>query len=145
HGRAARAFPSEDLPLYRAHVLVDHARIADAAGDVAAAETSRAQASEIYASLGATPYLSRLTHQRRVETEAPVLTLDITDRERDILTLVLRGLSYAQIARDLFITQSTVSYHLGNLYAKANVRGKHELAALARKAPTQFGLTAAGV
>jgi DNA-binding CsgD family transcriptional regulator len=57
-----------------------------------------------------------------------------------VLTLVTAGMSYAQIARDLFITQSTVSYHLGNIYAKANVSSRHELTALVREQPASFGL-----
>ena len=52
-------------------------------------------------------------------------------------------MSYAQIARQLFITQSTVSYHLGNIYAKANVGSRHQLTALAREDPTIFGLAVA--
>jgi DNA-binding CsgD family transcriptional regulator len=63
------------------------------------------------------------------------------DRERDIVTLVTSGMSYAQIARQLFITQSTVSYHLGNIHAKANVGWRHQLTALARADPTALGLT----
>jgi DNA-binding CsgD family transcriptional regulator len=49
-------------------------------------------------------------------------------------------MSYKQIARDLFITQSTVSYHLGNIYAKADVTSRHQLTQLAREDPGAFGL-----
>ncbi len=57
-----------------------------------------------------------------------------------MLTLVVAGMSYAQIARDLFITQRTVGFHLGNIYAKSNVKSRHQLIDLARTQPDVFGL-----
>ena len=52
-------------------------------------------------------------------------------------------MSYAQIARDLFITQRTVGYHLSNIYGKAGVNSRHVLTELARREPLRFGLVAA--
>ena len=60
--------------------------------------------------------------------------LRLTDREREVAELAVVGLSYAQIARDLFVSQSTVSYHLSNIYQKSGVRTRHELTELARSA-----------
>ena len=57
----------------------------------------------------------------------------LTDRERDVLTLVTSGMSYAQISRDLFITRSTVGFHLSNIYAKTGVSSRHELSELVRR------------
>jgi DNA-binding CsgD family transcriptional regulator len=51
-------------------------------------------------------------------------------------------LSYQQIARELFITRSTVGFHLSNIYAKAGVASRHELTALLRSDPASFGLAA---
>jgi DNA-binding CsgD family transcriptional regulator len=62
----------------------------------------------------------------------------MTERERDVLTLLLKGLSYAQISRELYITRSTVGYHLGNLYAKTGVTSRHQLIELARTHPAAF-------
>ena len=50
-------------------------------------------------------------------------------------------MSYTQIARTLFITQSTVSYHLGRIYAKANVKSRHQLTELVRSHPEAFGVS----
>ena len=52
----------------------------------------------------------------------------LTDREREIATLLLEGLSYAQIGKELFITRSTVSFHLTRIYAKTGTTSRHELA-----------------
>ena len=57
------------------------------------------------------------------------------------MVLVTSGMSYTQIARTLFITQSTVSYHLGRIYAKANVKSRHQLTELARLHPEAFGVS----
>ena len=56
-----------------------------------------------------------------------------------MLTLVASGMSYAQIARELFVTQSTVGYHLSNIYRKAQVTSRHELTELVRRDPAGFG------
>ncbi len=146
---AVRADASE-LPLYQAHMLADHARLAGPGRD---AEESLRRAEQIYRRLGAVPYLARLATtagagpapEPRPAPEAgpsplpPAFT--VTDREHDVLTLLLNGMSYAQISRQLFITQSTVGYHLGNLYAKAGVTTRHQLTELARAYPGSFGIT----
>ncbi|MCW2494509.1 LuxR C-terminal-related transcriptional regulator, partial [Jatrophihabitans sp.] len=126
-----------DLPLYQGHALADHARLAEVNGLHAVADASRRQALTIYESLQATPYIERL---RSGERDAPrgaaeEYVLPLTDREHDVLTLVLEGYSYAQISRELFVSQSTVSYHLGNIYPKAGVRSRHELTDWVRRHP----------
>lgn len=62
--------------------------------------------------------------------------LSLTGRERDVLTLVVDGLSYTQIAAELFVTRSTVAFHLGNIYAKTGVTSRHQLIAVIRQDPT---------
>jgi DNA-binding CsgD family transcriptional regulator len=71
-------------------------------------------------------------------TPRPVLSAPLTERERDVLSLLVSGLSYEQIARQLFVTQSTVGYHLGNIYDKVGVRSRHRLTELARRCPDVF-------
>ena len=44
------------------------------------------------------------------------------------------GLSYAQIARELYVTGSTVAFHLSNAYAKTGITSRHELVQLVRAA-----------
>ena len=64
--------------------------------------------------------------------QSPVLAA-LSDREREIATLLLEGLSYAQIGKELFITRSTVSFHLTRIYAKTDTTSRHELAELTHK------------
>jgi DNA-binding CsgD family transcriptional regulator len=65
--------------------------------------------------------------------------LGLTAREQDVAELAVSGFSYAQIARDLFVAQSTVGYHLSNIYAKCGVSSRHELTALVRSAELSAG------
>lgn len=67
----------------------------------------------------------------------------LSDRERDVLTLLIRGLSMRQIAQELFITSSTVSFHLGRIYAKTGVHSRHQLTQLLRE-QTLVGRTPPG-
>ena len=49
---------------------------------------------------------------------------DITDREYDVLQLVVRGLSNDQIANELHISKFTVKNHVSSLLAKLNVSSR---------------------
>ena len=109
-------------------------------GDSATAARSLDRAAATYERLGATPYLERVTALRSAPSAEKTNPLNLSDRERDVLSLVTSGMSYKQIARDLFITQSTVSYHLGNIYAKADVTSRHQLTQQVREDPGAFGL-----
>jgi DNA-binding NarL/FixJ family response regulator len=48
----------------------------------------------------------------------------LTRREAEVLTLIARGHSNAEIARELFISEATVKTHINNLFAKANLRDR---------------------
>lgn len=54
----------------------------------------------------------------------------LTDRQRDIARLVMRGLGNRGIARELEISMATVNFHLMRAYQKTGVHGRYELAAL---------------
>jgi DNA-binding CsgD family transcriptional regulator len=51
----------------------------------------------------------------------------LTGREREIATLAIRGLDSAQIADRVFLSASTVDWHLSNVYEKLEVDGKSGL------------------
>lgn len=55
-------------------------------------------------------------------SEFPVIPAeDLTDRERDVLRLLMEGMSNNEIAERLIISPSTVKYHIGNIYTKLGV------------------------
>lgn len=110
-----------DLPLYRGHVQADLARVSALAGDSECAARSSEEATRIYSGLGATAYLNRLPVAATVD---PLATL--SDREREVAALLLSGFSYAQIAQELYVTRSTVAFHLSRIYAKAGVESRHQ-------------------
>jgi DNA-binding NarL/FixJ family response regulator len=61
---------------------------------------------------------ARVTGRRRLDG------LDLTDREAEILTLVASGFTNAEIATRLFVTTTTVKFHLVNAYRKLGVSNR---------------------
>ena len=57
----------------------------------------------------------------------------IDDVDRKIIGGVLRNLSNFELAEELYVSESTLRYRLGNLYKLAGVSGKSELRALLEK------------
>ena len=51
----------------------------------------------------------------------------LTYREKEIVSLVEKGLSYKQMSDQLFVTTFTINYHLKNIYKKLNIHSKSEL------------------
>lgn len=60
-----------------------------------------------------------------------VLVDGITSREREVLTLVGRGLSNTEIAQELFISVATAKAHLARLFTKLDARDRVHLVILA--------------
>lgn len=59
---------------------------------------------------------------------------ELTDREREVLDLVARGLTNAAIARQLVVSDKTVRNHVSNVFTKLHVAGRAEAVARARDA-----------
>lgn len=61
---------------------------------------------------------------------SPAGLADLTPRERQVLELLVAGLSNQQIADELHIGLTTVKTHVGSLYAKSGASSRVQLAAL---------------
>lgn len=67
----------------------------------------------------------------RIRRGAAAGRVELTDREQEILDLLARGLSNADIARELTISVHTVRNHVANLSAKLGAHSKLEALSIA--------------
>lgn len=65
--------------------------------------------------------------------EPPQPGSDMTGREREILALMVQGKSNGDIAAALFVSQSTVKFHVSNVLSKLGVASRTEAVAIAVK------------
>ncbi len=104
----------------------DRAEIARALAAVAAGEVvfSAGVASRVLA------FFARGSRGRQALSPFP----DLTDREREVLDLVARGLTNSAIATRLVVSEKTVRNHVSNVFAKLQVTRRSEAVARARDA-----------
>jgi DNA-binding NarL/FixJ family response regulator len=54
---------------------------------------------------------------------------NLTQREKEVLQLLVKGFSYKEIASDCFISTQTLNSHIKNIYQKLDIHSRSELAA----------------
>ncbi|MEU8222692.1 AAA family ATPase [Kribbella sp. NPDC048915] len=97
-----------------------------AAGRVAEANEQTALAAETGRELDSRPLLD---DAGAGDTGASALTT----RETEVLRLLAQGRTNRQLARELYISEKTVSVHVSNILAKLGVRSRTEAAAVAHR------------
>ena len=70
---------------------------------------------------------------RRITASSDATHGKLTPRELEILRLVAGGASNGLIARQLWVTEQTVKFHLSNVYRKLGVANRTEAAAYAHR------------
>jgi len=65
--------------------------------------------------------------EKRKGEKSILETADLTEREREIVRLVLAGLSNREIGEQLYIAESTVKKHMSHIYEKLEVKNREQL------------------
>jgi DNA-binding CsgD family transcriptional regulator len=90
----------------------------------------KAEAAAIYRETGDMRALRRLEKQLLPINRRGRPKTELTNREREIATLVAQGKSNLAIADELFIGERTVETHVSSIFAKLGVTSRTELAAI---------------
>jgi DNA-binding NarL/FixJ family response regulator len=104
--------------------------------DVLRALASVARGDAVFGPAVASRVLSYLT--RPLSARDPMLFPELSEREREVLELIARGLSNNEIARKLVVSPKTVRNHVSSVFTKLQVSDRAEAMTRARKAGLGF-------
>ena len=119
--------------------LLDRARLHHSLGRALLAQGRRRPAldelhaaHDLLAAVGAEPFLRRVEADLadagiRASPQRSRSPLDLTERERDVVALVAKGLTNQEVAAGLYVGSKTVEYHLRNVYGKLGVTSRRQL------------------
>jgi DNA-binding NarL/FixJ family response regulator len=109
-------------------------------GDLIAAVQAAAAGNGLLAPSVTRMLIESFARRPAAAVTAPSRLASLTAREKDILLLVARGRSNAEIARELFVGEATVKTHIGHVLAKLGLRDRVQAVILAY----ETGLVAPG-
>lgn len=85
----------------------------------------------LYASVGAVPFVARvdvdLAKAGLATAPGDTSPLALTDRERDVATLVATGRTNREVAGELFVSEKAVEFHLRNIFGKFGISSRRQL------------------
>jgi DNA-binding NarL/FixJ family response regulator len=105
----------------------------EAADEVLAAANAAAEGEVLIDPATLTRLLHQVAREREARRDALQLLESLTEREREILTLLAEGMRNDGIAQKLFISPQTVQTHVRNLLGKLGVHSKLEAVTFAVK------------
>ena len=120
-----------ETPYEAARVRVLIGQVCDRLGDHETARMHFHAARSVFGQLGAAPDLGEL--ERLMTTRSAGPSGALTDREREVLSLVASGETNRQIAATLGISEHTVARHLSNIFDKLGVTSRTAASAFAHK------------
>jgi DNA-binding NarL/FixJ family response regulator len=134
--RALAAFGELGMPLEAGEARLELARAVAATQPEIAREEARATL-EAFRELGAARAMDMAAAvMRELGSGTAVRSRgsgELTPREREVLELLPQGMSNAQIAQALFISEKTAGHHVSAILAKLGVRNRAEAAAYAAR------------
>ena len=121
------------LTSFKEGILIKNALEAGAIGYLLKDVTADELVQAIRAAHAGRATLSPEAAQALVETanQPPLPGLDLTEREREVLTLMIEGLNNVQIAGRLTVSPSTIKSHVSNILSKLGVTSRTEAVTLA--------------
>jgi ATP/maltotriose-dependent transcriptional regulator MalT len=120
-----------DMPYESACTGILIGRVCQRLGDHETARMHFDAATSVFRRLGAAPDLVEL--ERLIATPTADSSGNLTDREREVLSLVAAGETNRQISTALGISEHTVARHLSNIFDKLGVTSRTAASAFAHK------------
>jgi ATP/maltotriose-dependent transcriptional regulator MalT len=125
---------ADDPLLDRALAHQSYGRLLASHGDRQGGIHQLQLARQMLVPLGAAPFVARIDEDLaavgHISDAAPRRErsyLDLTERERDVATLVAQGMSNPEVAARLYVSRKAVEYHLHNIYGKLGISSRREL------------------
>jgi DNA-binding CsgD family transcriptional regulator len=128
----------DEAPLFHAHARRELGRLLATTGHRRLGVDLLHTAHDTYRSLGAVPFVASTAAALKAagaRSDVPGIPagLEFTARERQIADLVGRGLTNREIGSELYVSEKTVEYHLGNVFAKYGINSRRTLRDLVQR------------